>query len=62
MALKISEKGLVEEARVEKTSGFKRLDEGALEQVKRTKFRPALKGEQAISSEKKIVFKFELKK
>lgn len=59
---KIAATGLVENVTLEKSSGFKHLDQSALEQVKQTKFSPAKKGLEAIYSEKKIVFNFTLKK
>ena len=62
VALRISSVGVVEEARIEKSSGYRRLDEGALEQVRKVQFKPAMKGQKAVATEKKIVFKFELKK
>lgn len=58
----IAATGIVENVSLEKSSGFKRLDQSALEQVKQTKFSPAKKGLESISSEKKIVFNFTLKK
>lgn len=59
---KISSTGIVEAASLEKSSGFKRLDESALNQVKQTRFNPAAQRGVPIASEKQIIFKFELKK
>lgn len=60
--VKISSTGLVEAASLEKSSGFKRLDESALNQVRQTRFTPASQKGVPIASEKQIVFKFEFKK
>lgn len=58
----ITHSGIVQAVTIEKSSGFKRLDESALNQVKRTHFSPALQKGVAVASEKQIIFKFELKK
>ena len=60
--VKISSAGIVETVLLEKSSGFNRLDESALNQVKQTRFTPASQKGVPIASEKKIIFKFELKK
>jgi len=57
----ISDKGEVLDAKIEKSSGFIRLDQSALEQVKRTRFLPAKQKNENVLSKKKIIFNFELK-
>ena len=57
----ISDKGEVLDAKIEKSSGFIRLDQSALEQVKRTQFLPAKQKNENVLSKKKIIFNFELK-
>lgn len=60
--INISSLGLIENISLEKSSGFNRLDKSALEQVKNTRFSPAKQNGLPIASEKKITFRFELKK
>jgi periplasmic protein TonB len=57
----IDEQGQVIEAQVENSSGYKVLDQSALEAVHAWKFHPAQQGNEKIRQEASIPIRFELK-
>ena len=60
MLLLVSKDGLVTELKLKKTSGFDRLDQAALQAVKKWKFQPALKQGQPIDYWYELPLKFSL--
>jgi protein TonB len=63
LAITINADGMVSEARVIRTSGFKRLDEAAVEWVMRMwRYRPAMRGATPIASQAEVVLQFRLNK
>ncbi len=60
LLLLVSKEGLVTELKLKKTSGFDRLDQAALQAVKKWKFQPARKQGQAIDYWYELPLKFSL--
>ena len=62
LALYLNEDGKVQEARVDKTSGFPRLDEAATKHAMRSwKFEPCTEGDKPVACWYKINFRWQLK-
>jgi TonB family protein len=59
--LKISDKGIVSEIRIQHSSGYRSLDESAIRAVRLWKFSPAMKNQRNISSELILPVQFRLK-
>ena len=63
LQLYVTENGRVAEAKVQKSSGFPRLDDAAVREAKRNwRFIPAMKGNEAVAAWMSINVRFELKK
>lgn len=61
LTLTVTAEGFAKDVRVKQTSGYARLDNAALEAVKRWRFRPARRDGQAVDTEYELPIHFKLK-